>query len=187
MKYAATLFLTGLVSVASASAAEVDLSKLPPAANKQGVTYEKDIRPLFEASCFNCHSPSRPRPAGGLRLDTLELALKGGRDGKVITPGDSAKSPLVIAVSRLDPKTAMPPPPRQRGPGGPPRGNPPPQNPPATQPQSMGEGEQPMQPPPGGGNPPPGGPQRGPQGPPPKPLTSEQVGLVRAWIDQGAK
>jgi hypothetical protein len=24
-------------------------------------------------------------------------------------------------------------------------------------------------------------------GPPPKPLTAEQVGLVRAWIDQGAK
>jgi hypothetical protein len=24
-------------------------------------------------------------------------------------------------------------------------------------------------------------------GPPAKPLTAEQVGLVRAWIDQGAK
>jgi hypothetical protein len=40
----------------------------------------------------------------------------------------------------------------------------------------------------GPGGPPPGGP--GGQhnfGPPPKPLTAEQVGLVRAWIDQGAK
>ena len=57
-------------------------------------------------------------------------------------------------------------------------------------------------PPPGGGGPPqggPGGPQgqggRGPGGPggpggggpPPKPLTAEQVGVLRAWIDQGAK
>jgi hypothetical protein len=33
----------------------------------------------------------------------------------------------------------------------------------------------------------PGGPGPRPQGPPPKPLTPEQVGLVRAWIDQGAK
>ena len=32
----------------------------------------------------------------------------------------------------------------------------------------------------------PGGPGGG-FGPPPKPLTAEQVGLVRAWIDQGAK
>ena len=32
----------------------------------------------------------------------------------------------------------------------------------------------------------PGQPPRG-FGPPPKPLTAEQVGLVRAWIDQGAK
>jgi hypothetical protein len=42
----------------------------------------------------------------------------------------------------------------------------------------------------GPGGPPPGGPGPGGQrnfGPPPKPLTAEQVGLVRAWIDQGAK
>jgi len=31
----------------------------------------------------------------------------------------------------------------------------------------------------------PGGP--GGFGPPPKPLTPEQVGLIRAWVDQGAK
>jgi Planctomycete cytochrome C len=188
MKYTSALLIAGLLTAGTAFAAEIDLSKLPPPADKQGVTYEKDIRPLLESSCFNCHSPLRPRPAGGLRLDTLELALKGGRDGKVIVPGDSAKSLLVIAVSQLDPKSAMPPPPRQRrGPGGPPPGNPP-QNPPAaTQPQSLAEGEQPAQPPPGGANPTPGGPQRGPQGPAPKPLTRDQVSLVRAWIDQGAK
>ena len=40
-------------------------------------------------------------------------------------------------------------------------------------------------PPDGKGGP---GPEPGKQqGPPPKPLTPEQVGLVRAWIDQGAK
>jgi Planctomycete cytochrome C len=40
---------------------------------------------------------------------------------------------------------------------------------------------------PGHGGPPagPGGP--GGFGPPPKALTAEQVGLIRAWIDQGAK
>jgi hypothetical protein len=42
--------------------------------------------------------------------------LKGGEDGKVITPGDSKKSHLVIAVAQLDPDTAMPP--KQGGAGG---------------------------------------------------------------------
>jgi hypothetical protein len=42
---------------------------------------------------------------------------------------------------------------------------------------------------PGGpdGGPRPDGPPPGEFGPPPKPLTAEQVSLVRAWIDQGAK
>ena len=64
-------------------AADPDLSKLPPAGQQEGVTYEKDIKPLFEASCLRCHGAERPR--GGLRLDSLEAALKGSNDGKVIT------------------------------------------------------------------------------------------------------
>jgi len=119
--------------------------------------------------------------------------LKGSKDGKVVLPGESAKSQLVIAISQLDPKLAMPPKPRaRRGPGGPgePGG---PGNPPsAAQPNGPGGG-----PPPGDGHGPagpgeggPGGPGGQPMrkmGPPPKPLTADEVGLVRAWIDQGAK
>ncbi|HWX20638.1 MAG TPA: c-type cytochrome domain-containing protein [Candidatus Binatia bacterium] len=169
----------------SLAAVEIDLSKLPPAAPKSGVTYAGDIRPLFDASCIRCHSGERPK--GGLRLDTLESALKGGKDGKVINPGKSQESPLVIAVAQLDPEKAMPPKPRagRRGPGG--FGGPP-----GSPPGVPGAGNPPGGP---GGEAHPGGPgfggppagPRGPGGPPPKPLTPEQVGLVRAWIDQGAK
>src|ERR1043166_9384683 len=88
-------------------AAEPDLSKLPPPADKAGLTYAHDIRPLFEASCFRCHGDQRPK--GGLRLNSLEAALTGGEEGKVILPGESKKSLLVIAVAQLDPETAMPP------------------------------------------------------------------------------
>lgn len=181
MKYTIALLLAGLVSTGAALAAEVDLSKLPKASDQKDVTYEKDIRPLFEASCFGCHgnNPGR-RPSGGLRLDSLELALKGTREGKVIEPSESTRSKLVIAVARIDPELMMPPPPRQRRRGGPNAGAPG---------QNAAGGTN--QPPTGGatppGDPPPGAGQRGPQGPPPKPLTSEQVGLIRAWIDQGAK
>jgi len=48
---------------------KLDLSKLPPASDKTGVTYAKDIRPLFVASCLRCH---------GARLIHLESAEWGG-------------------------------------------------------------------------------------------------------------
>jgi hypothetical protein len=171
-----TLLVLTLVASGQMAIAEVDLSKLPPAAQKQGVTFAKDIQPLLEASCTRCHSGEKPK--AGLRLEKLEDILKGGKDGKVLIPGKSQESLLVIAVSQLDEKKAMPPKfrPGGHGPGGPGGpGGPPPGSPGA------------------GGPPPPGGPGSGPSGgprnfgPPPKPLTPEQVGLVRAWIDQGAK
>jgi hypothetical protein len=175
--------LAGLAVAASPLCfADVDTSKLPPPSAKKGLTYEKDIKPIFEASCFRCHGEERQK--GKLRLDSREAALKGGEDGKVIEPGKSDKSPLVIAVARLDEEKAMPPK-RRGGPGGPGgRG-----------PGGPGGPEGPGGPKAADGSPGPGGPGgRGPGGggpggfgPPPKDLTPEQVGLIRAWIDQGAK
>ena len=147
---------------------KIDVSKLPPASDQKGVTFDKDILPLFKASCVRCHGEQKPRK--DLRLDTLEGIMKGGKDGKMVIAGDSTNSLLVAAAAQIDDKIAMPP--KRRARGGP-GGGPPP----------GGPGGGPGGPPPGGGGP--GGPGRG--GPPPKPLTAEQVGLVRAWIDQGAK
>ena len=84
-------------SVTPVLAAQVDLSKLPPPAQQENVTYAKDIKPILDASCIRCHGAERPK--GGLRLDSLEGALKGGKDGKVLVPGQSTKSKLVIAVT----------------------------------------------------------------------------------------
>lgn len=117
MKLKASALVLGLaVSGGFVHAAEPDLSKLPPAADRTGVTYEKDIRPIFEASCFRCHGEERPR--NGLRLDSLQAVLEGSDDGKVVVPGDGKKSLLLIAAAQLDPETAMPPKRRPGGPGG---------------------------------------------------------------------
>ncbi len=159
--------------------AKVDVSKLPAASTKTDVTFENDIAPILKASCLNCHGAERPR--GDLQLDTLEHVLAGGRDGKMIVPGDSAKSLIVAAAARISPSIAMPPEHHGRGPGGPGGfGGPPPDGGPG--------GPPPGGPPPDGGAAP-GGPPPGPNGhrTPPKPMTAEQVGLLRAWIDQGAK
>ena len=180
MKTALIIAAAGMVA-ARLSAAPVDWSKLPPAATATGVTFDKDIAPILKASCVRCHGAERPKAQ--LRLDSLEGVLKGAKQGPVLTAGDSANSLLVKAVSQLDPETAMPPKPRAwRGPGGP-QGT----NAPAMPPREGGPGGGPEAggPPPGG----PGGPGGGPRnfGPPAKPLTLDQVGLIRAWIDQGAK
>jgi hypothetical protein len=97
------------------------------------------------------------RPKHNLRLDSLEAALKGGQDGAVIVAGKSEKSDLVINICW------------EAGPE-----HPMPPNPPA---RSGGPGAANA---PGAANQPPAGPVR-------KELTPEQIGLVRAWIDQGAK
>jgi len=105
MKNTSALLIVGLATAGwSVMAAEkqldiskIDVSKLPPAADKKGVTYAKDIRPIFEASCFRCHGEERQK--GDLRLDSREAALRGGEHGKAILPGDSANSPLVLVVA----------------------------------------------------------------------------------------
>ena len=115
----------------------VDPKLLPPASTKQGVTYAKDIQPIFVKSCYPCHGPKTAKPKGKLRLDTLEAVLKGGEDGPALVVGNSAKSVMVAQISHQgDPDDYMPPPKnRDRL----------------------------------------------------EPLTKEQIGLIRAWIDQGAK
>jgi cytochrome c553 len=159
---------------------EPDLRKLPPASKKRGLTYQKDIRPILGASCFRCHGEEIQK--GGLRLDGLEAFLKGGEDGKVILPGKSDQSLLLIAVSRLDDEKAMPPRPGRgmagSGPTGGPGGGAPP-GPGGGPGRPDGVPGEPDSGQAGGSDPRPG--------PPPKPLTAEEVGLIRAWIAQGAK
>jgi mono/diheme cytochrome c family protein len=173
-----TLMAVGLAATSWMAVASPDLSKLPAPAKKDGVTYEKDIRPILEASCVRCHGAERPK--AGLRLDSLEGVLKGSREGKVIIAGQSEKSQLVLAVARVDEETAMPPKPRQRrgqggpGPGGAPPGGVPPGGQGADQKAPQGAPGQ-------------GGGQKGGMANAPKPLTTEQVALIRAWVDQGAK
>ena len=180
------LIIAAGIAAARLSAAPVDWSKLPPPSTQTGVTFEKDIAPMLKESCVRCHGVNRPKAQ--LRLDSLEGVLKGAKDGPVVTAGDSANSLLVKAVSQLDPQTAMPPKPRaRRGPGGPQGTNAPAMPPPGGPGGPEGGGPPPMdggQGPGGPGGPGPGG---QPKFPPAKPLTADQVGLIRAWIDQGAK
>ena len=145
LKYIVTFMLVGGFAAsqnANAEPVEIDdlkaqmdslATKLPSAAKKT-VSYTKDIKPLFEKTCVNCHGPKK-RPKGKFRIDTRELALKGGSEGVAIIPGKSDKSPLTYYITYQVVDYEMPP-----------------------------EGKKDY----------------------PK-LNKDQIGLVRAWIDQGVK
>jgi hypothetical protein len=132
----ATLGLAIAATAQDAAGTPPAAATMPPASTKQGVTYATDIKTILDASCVKCHNGADPtkKPKARLALDTLAGILKGSRDGKVVLPGNSAKSILVLSVAHMgdDPDSFMP----------------------------KGKGA--------------------------KKLTDDQIGLIRAWIDQGA-
>ncbi len=67
--------------------------------------FEARIRPLLATSCYDCHTEGAK---GGLRVDSREALLKGGRRGAAIIPGHPETSLLIKAVSHSDEKLKMP-------------------------------------------------------------------------------
>ncbi|MBI4556770.1 MAG: DUF1553 domain-containing protein [Candidatus Hydrogenedentes bacterium] len=61
------------------------------------VSFGKDIVPIFQARCVNCHGPEKQKAK--LRLDTPEFVQKGNEDGPVIVAGKPAESKLCKLIS----------------------------------------------------------------------------------------
>ena len=59
--------------------------------------FEKKVRPLLVAKCYQCHSGTKT--AGGLSLETKAGWLKGGESGPAIRPGDVDNSLLIDAIN----------------------------------------------------------------------------------------
>ncbi|HWH77049.1 MAG TPA: DUF1549 domain-containing protein, partial [Candidatus Binatus sp.] len=68
-----------------------------PVAAAVPLTFEKDIRPILKAHCFDCHGEGE-KLRGGLDLRLRRLMLKGGDEGPVIVPGKPEKSQLFKLV-----------------------------------------------------------------------------------------
>ena len=68
-------------------------------------SFSKDIQPILEQNCVNCHGPSMQ--SSRLNLSTLEGALRGGARGSAIVPGRAEDSRLYRVVAGLD-KPTMP-------------------------------------------------------------------------------
>lgn len=57
--------------------------------------FETKVRPVLATECFSCHTDSA---LGGLRLDSREAMLRGGKSGAAIVPGEPDKSLLIQAI-----------------------------------------------------------------------------------------
>ena len=69
--------------------------------------FERDVRPIFERSCYACHGPKKQQSS--FRLDRRMAAFKGGDLGPAILPHKSATSPLIRYVAGLDADLVIPP------------------------------------------------------------------------------
>jgi len=105
-----------------------DQARLLPAPSAAPVVFARDIQPILEVRCLQCHG--RGRDKGGFRLDTRESLLQGGDSGLAVKLGKSQESLLIELVSGLDADNVMP--------------------------------------------------KKGTR------LTASEIGLLRAWIDQGS-
>src|ERR1041384_855260 len=61
--------------------------------------YEKQVRPLFAAHCYSCHSAQAKPRFAGLSLDSSAAVRRGSDAGPAVAPGKPAESRLILAVS----------------------------------------------------------------------------------------
>jgi hypothetical protein len=72
------------------------------------VDFVREVRPLLEQHCYECHGEKKQK--SGLRLDVRSAAFKGGDEqGASLVPGKAKDSPLIKLVSSTDPDVRMPP------------------------------------------------------------------------------
>ena len=72
------------------------------------VAYTDIVQPIFQTKCYSCHGANKQK--GKLRMDQIEMLMKGGKDGVVIEAGKADESELIkrILLEKADEKH-MPP------------------------------------------------------------------------------
>src|SRR5689334_20946964 len=73
---------------------------------EKGPPLDRQVRSLLAERCVSCHGPAAQ--LSGLRLDSPEEILKGGKRGPAYVPGAPAQSLLIQAV-RYNGAVKMPP------------------------------------------------------------------------------
>ena len=94
LAYSTALLLIPLAGMAAAVGAPVD--------------FVREVRPIFERHCYECHGEKKQK--SGLRLDVKEMSFKGGdKHAPDIVPGKARESPLIQFITSSDKDEVMPP------------------------------------------------------------------------------
>jgi hypothetical protein len=77
---------------------------------QEPISYSKDVRPLLDQFCLECHTVGKPgEVASGFSMETYTALMKGTRYGAMVIPGDAMGSNLVVLIEgRADPSINMP-------------------------------------------------------------------------------
>ncbi|MEO1994906.1 MAG: PSD1 and planctomycete cytochrome C domain-containing protein [Planctomycetaceae bacterium] len=99
-----------LILSLSVSATSTGRAAEPAAAELE--FFEKKIRPVLVAHCYQCHSSKSKTVRGNLLLDSRDALLAGGDSGPAVIPGQPTKSPLIMALHydglEMPPKGRLP-------------------------------------------------------------------------------
>jgi hypothetical protein len=107
----AFLFVSALSFAAAATAQGKDPKKAA-----EPIDFEKQVWPILEKNCLECHSKAAPgpdgkmkKPKGGVVLDSKD-AITGGKKGKLLVAKKSGESLLYTSISlAADHEDRMPP------------------------------------------------------------------------------
>src|SRR5947199_7352543 len=101
------LVLVGMIALAAMLARGENSAPAPksvtiPPAIARPVDFVKDVVPIFQQSCVNCHTSGKAE--ADLSIETREKLIEGGATSPAIVPGKGADSLLVQLVSGVDPE-----------------------------------------------------------------------------------
>ena len=74
-----------------------------------GTDYKKDIKPIFEKRCVECHNQKMKSPKGGYVFDNVDRIKTEIGPSFLIRPGDPGNSDLMSMVTRANKDHPMPP------------------------------------------------------------------------------
>lgn len=96
-----------IAGLGAAFASRIPLqAQLPAVDTAAPVDFARDIQPILQTACSECHGPDNVRAQ--LRLDSRAGFRKGGESGALVVPGNSEQSLIVRRLLGLDGADRMP-------------------------------------------------------------------------------
>jgi len=91
-------FIIASICFAASSSMGLSTARADEFSSDQIEYFEKNIRPMLVAHCYECHSGGAKKLQANLRLDFRDALLRGGDSGAVIEAGKANESLLIHSV-----------------------------------------------------------------------------------------